>query len=163
MISFDSERLPERVLDDTSWRILELLQHDARLSFAEIGRRVNMSSPAVAERVQRLEEAGIIEGYHVKVNYAKLGYPIRAAIRIATMGHDNFEHALAVMNQIPEVIECHRLTGVDCYQVTVAVADMLRLEQVIRQLEVLGRTTTSMILTTPIANKPIKPVASIEV
>jgi Lrp/AsnC family transcriptional regulator, leucine-responsive regulatory protein len=155
MISFDSERLSERALDETSWRILELLQHDARLSFAEIGRRVNMSSPAVTERVQRLEEAGIIEGYTVKVNLAKVGYPIRASIRIASLEHDQPEHRVAVLNSIPEVIECHRVTGPDCYLVTVAVADMTRLEQVIMQLDVLGRTMTSMILATPIAHKSI--------
>ena len=67
----------ERVLDETSWRILEILQTDARISWAELGRRVNLSSPAVVERVQRLEAAGIIQGYGVRVNTAKLGYPVR--------------------------------------------------------------------------------------
>jgi Lrp/AsnC family leucine-responsive transcriptional regulator len=159
MIGFDSERLTnhlsDRLLDDVSWRILDLLQQDARLSFAEIGRRVNMSSPAVAERVQRMEDSGIIEGYHATVNTAKLGYPIRAAIRIATLGPDERTRALAVMNTIPEVLECHSVTGVDCFFVTVAVADMTRLDQVISQLDALGRVTTSMILNTPIAHRPI--------
>ena len=142
MMSFDSER----ALDKIDWRILGLLQEDARLSFAEIGRRVTMSSPAVTERVQRLEEVGIIEGYTAKVNYTKLGFPIRASIRITSLEHDNPTHRVAVMNCIPEVLECHRVTGPDCYLVTVAVADMTRLEEVIMQLDVLGRTTTSMIL-----------------
>ena len=162
MISFDSERLPERVLDDTNWRILAFLQEDARLSFAEIGRRVNMSSPAVAERVQRLEKAGIIEGYRVKVNYAKLGFPVRAAIHVATLGHDDVASALQVMNAIPEILECHRLTGSDCYLITVAVVDMARLEQVIQQLEKLGRTITSMILRTPIESRSVVSTMPIE-
>jgi Lrp/AsnC family transcriptional regulator, leucine-responsive regulatory protein len=159
-MSFDSEHGPERALDEIDWRILGLLQEDARLSFAEIGRRVNMSSPAVTERVQRLEEVGIIEGYATTVNYAKLGYPIRAAVRIATLGRDDLDHAMQVMGTIPEVIECHRIIGSDCYLVTLAVANMTRLEQVIMQLDVLGRTTTTMILSTLIARKSVLPTES---
>ena len=155
-MSFDSERGHERALDEIDWRILGLLQEDARLSFAEIGRRVNMSSPAVTERVQRLEEAGIIEGYTAKVNYTKLGYPIRASICIANLKDGKPENRVALMNRIPEVIECHRVTGPDSYLVMVAAADMARLEQVIMQLDELGRITTSMILATPIALKPIQ-------
>jgi Lrp/AsnC family transcriptional regulator, leucine-responsive regulatory protein len=84
-MSFDSERGPERALDEIDWRILGLLQHDARLSFAEIGRRVNMSSPAVTERVQRLEEAGIIEGYTAKVNYIVEAEQARAAVGVEAL------------------------------------------------------------------------------
>jgi len=147
----------ERVLDETSWRILEILQTDARISWAELGRRVNLSSPAVVERVQRLEAAGIIQGYGVRVNTAKLGYPVRAIIRVDTNGNDHVARNVQLMQRMPEVLECHRTTGEDCYYVKVAAADMERLTAVIEQLATMGRTKTSMVLESPIAHKVIGP------
>ena len=72
----------EKLLDETGWHILQALQENARLSFSELGQRVGLSSPAVAERVRRMEDAGIIKGYHAEIDTAKVGYPITAIIRI---------------------------------------------------------------------------------
>jgi len=154
--TYESERT-ERLLDETSWAILEALQEDARMSYAELGRRVNMSSPAVAERVQRLIDAGVIEGFHARVNPAKLGYPIRAVIRIDTQGHDSLARAAQLFERVQEVIEAHRTTGPDCYVVQVIARDMKRLEEVIDTLAAIGRTTTAMVLTTPLTRRAIRP------
>jgi Lrp/AsnC family transcriptional regulator, leucine-responsive regulatory protein len=156
-VTYDSERVSERGLDETSWRILEILQADGRISWAELGRRVNLSSPAVVERVQRLEAAGIIQGYGARVNLSRLGYPVRAIIRIDTDAHDNPARNIQMMQRIPEVLECHRTTGEDCYYVKVAAADMERLSAVIEQLGTMGRTKTSMVLESPILHKVVGP------
>jgi Lrp/AsnC family leucine-responsive transcriptional regulator len=74
----------ERTLDDVAWRILGALQADARLSFSELGRRVGLSPPAAAERVRRLEDAGILSGYRAELNLERLGFPITAIIRVST-------------------------------------------------------------------------------
>jgi len=151
--TFESEKL----LDETSWAILDALQHDARISYAELGRRVNMSSPAVAERVQRLVEVGVIEGFHARINPSKLGYPIHAVIRIDTQGHDSIPRATQLFERLPEVIEAHRTTGVDCYVVQVIARDMQRLEEVIDALAVVGRTTTGLVLKTLLTRKMLGP------
>jgi Lrp/AsnC family leucine-responsive transcriptional regulator len=154
-VTYESDRL----LDETSWAILNALQEDARMSYAELGRRVNLSAPAVAERVQRLIEAGVIEGFHVRINPAKTGYPIRAIIRIDTQGHDNPARTAQLFERLPEVMEGHRTTGPDCYVIQVMARDMKRLEEVIEALAVVGRTTTAMVLNTPLARKNIIPDA----
>lgn len=147
----------ERLLDETSWAILHALQADARMSYAELGRRVNLSSPAVAERVQRLVDAGIIEGFHARVNPAKVGYPIRAVIRIDTLGRDVPSRSAQIFEQLPEVQEAHRTTGVDCYVLHVVARDMKRLEEVIDVLSTIGRTTTGMVLKSVLARKSLTP------
>jgi Lrp/AsnC family leucine-responsive transcriptional regulator len=154
--TYESER-SERLLDETSWAILDALQQDARLSYAELGRRVNMSSPAVAERVQRLIDAGVIEGFHARVNPAKVGYPIQAIIRIDTNGHDNLARNAQIFQQLQEVIEAQRTTGPDCYVVKVVARDMKRLEEVIDTLSIVGRTTTAIVLKSPLTHKPLGP------
>ena len=116
-----------------------------------------MSSPAVAERVQRLVEAGVIEGFHARVNHEKVGYPIRAVIRIDTQGHDNPARNMQLFKHLQEVIEAHHITGPDCYMVQVIARDMKRLEEVIDTLAVVGRTTTGMVLKTPLARKTLGP------
>lgn len=147
----------ERVLDDAGWQILQALQEDARMSYAEIGRRVSLSSPAVAERIARLEEAGVIEGFHARVNYARAGYPVQAVIRIDTQGHDDPDRAARMFERVPEVIQAHRMTGPDCYVAHVVARDLKRLKEVIDTLAVVGRTTTGIVLDTPLARKTIGP------
>ena len=147
----------ERLLDETNWAILDALQEDARMSYAELGRRVNMSPPGVAERVQRLVEAGVIEGFHARLNPAKIGYPIRAVIRIDTQGHMNVPRKTQLFERLPGVIEAHRTTGVDCYIVQVIARDIKRLEEIIDMLNTVGQTTTAMVLHSPLARKSIGP------
>jgi Lrp/AsnC family leucine-responsive transcriptional regulator len=151
---FESERLA-RLLDDTSWQILHELQTNARISFAELGRRVNMSAPAVAERVARLEEAGLIEGYHAKVNVNKLGYVIHACVRIETDGSGRAVNDMTFFQNIPEVIECHMITGVDSFDVRVVVTSTAHLQDLINRLSEIGRCTSSLILSTLVSWREI--------
>jgi Lrp/AsnC family leucine-responsive transcriptional regulator len=136
-------------------KILDILQADARTTLAEIGRRIHMSQPAVAERVKRMEAAGVIAGYHARVNPAALGYGISAFIRVARRSHDTPVEKVAA--QLPQIVECHSITGDDCSIVKVVAASVAELEQVIAELTRCGVTSTSLILSSSIERKPIKP------
>ncbi|HJU70486.1 MAG TPA: Lrp/AsnC family transcriptional regulator [Paucimonas sp.] len=144
-------------LDAMDAKILDILQADARTTLAGIGRRIHMSQPAVAERVKRMENAGIIAGYHARINPAALGYGITAFIRVARRAHDTPVEAVAA--QLPEIIECHSITGDDCSILKVVAASVAELEKVIVELARCGVTSTSLILSSHIERKPIKPVA----
>src|SRR5262245_20734584 len=102
----------ERALDDVAWRILAALQADARLSFSELGRRVGLSPPAAAERVRRLEEAGIITGYRAEVDAEKLGFAVSAIVRVSAPEH-HFARLQARGSALVEVREAHHVTGPD--------------------------------------------------
>ena len=102
------------MLDAANRAILEELQRDARLSMAELGRRINLSPPAVAERVQRLERDGVIRGYHAAIDPSKLGYAIAAVVRVAPATRQ-LDKIREVARDTPEVVECHRITGEDCF------------------------------------------------
>jgi Lrp/AsnC family leucine-responsive transcriptional regulator len=136
-------------------KILDILQTDARTTLTEIGRRVHMSQPAVAERVKRMESAGVISGYHAKVNPAALGYGIIAFIRVANRSLDT--PVAAVAAQLPEVVECHSITGDDCSIVKVVAKSVVELEAVILKLTRCGVTSTSLILSSSIERKALKP------
>lgn len=144
-------------LDAMDAKILDILQADARTTLAGIERRIHMSQPAVAERVKRMENAGIIAGYHARINPAALGYGITAFIRVARRAHDTPVEAVAA--QLPEIIECHSITGDDCSILKVVAASVAELEKVIVELARCGVTSTSLILSSHIERKPIKPVA----
>jgi Lrp/AsnC family leucine-responsive transcriptional regulator len=149
----------EKLLDEIGWHILEELQRNARLSFAEIGRRVGLSIPAVTERVHRMEEAGIITGYHAEIAPAKVGLPITAFIRMNITG-DVSAKIISLINQMAEVEECHRGTGGDSFILKVRVASVTHLEEVIERLLPFGITTTSIVLSSPVTKRFIeRPVA----
>lgn len=137
-------------------KILDILQADARTTLAEIGRRIHMSQPAVAERVRRMEAAGVITGYHAQINPAVLGYGITAFIRVAKRSHETPVEVVAA--QVPEIVECHSITGDDCSIVKVVAPSVAELEKVIVQLTRCGVTSTSLILSSYIERKAIKPV-----
>jgi Lrp/AsnC family leucine-responsive transcriptional regulator len=143
-------------LDDVNWQILIALQENARVSFSELGRRVGLTPPAVAERVRRLEEAGVITGYRAQLDVAKLGLPLSAIIRLAPRARDAREVGRLVRS-LPEVLECHHVTGEDCYVLRVAFPSMGHLESLLEQLLRCGVTTTSMVLSTPVANRVVGP------
>lgn len=142
----------DRLLDDVSWNILRELQLNARIPFAELGRRVGLSSPAVTERVRKLEDAGIITGYHAAVAVDKIGRSITAIIRIGNPGEKSVEVADLVRN-IPEVLECHRITGKESFVLRVAVESVEKLEVILDKLEPYGQTTTSLILSSPVTRR----------
>ena len=97
----------EKLLDDIGWRILKELNENARLSFSELGRRVGLSVPAVTERVRRMEDVGVIKGYRVELDPAKIGFPITAFMRLSMVG-DVYARLTSLVKDIPEVVECHR-------------------------------------------------------
>ena len=142
----------KKTLDNVGWQILTALQEDARLSFAELGRRVGLSLPAVAERVRRLEEAGIITGYSAKINVNKIGLSIMAFIRVSTSG-DRYPTFISLTCKMPEVIECHHLTGTDSFIVKVVVSSIPHLEKLITQFSSYGQTATSVVLSSPVTEK----------
>ncbi len=139
----------EKLLDAVGWRILEELQHNGRLSFAELGRRVNLSLPAIAERVRRMEETGIITGYHASVDAEKLHMAITAFIRMST-SKEGCAQVVAVATECAMIRECYRVTGGDSYMMKVAVPSIARLEALIDRLMPFGSFSTSIVLSTPV-------------
>lgn len=138
-------------------KILDILQADARTALSEIGRRIHMSQPAVAERVRRMEAAGVITGYHARVNPSALGYGITAFIRVSKRSHEWPVEAVA--ERLPQITECHSITGDDCSILKVVAASVTELEQVIMELTRCGVTSTSLILSSSIERKGIRPAA----
>jgi Lrp/AsnC family leucine-responsive transcriptional regulator len=149
----------ERLLDETGWHILQALQENARLSFSELGQRVGLSSPAVAERVRRMEDAGIITGYRAEINTAKIGYPITAIIRMSTLPGERCTRFTASVEEIPEVLECYRVTGGDALVMKIMASSVVHLEAIIDRLSAHGQLTTSIVLSTPVSRRIVTRVA----
>ncbi len=139
----------ENGLDDANLRLLAELQQDARLTFAELGRRVGLSSPAVAERVARLEETGVIKGYRAEIDPRAVGYTLGVVIRIRPAPRE-LRKVAELAQRTPEVVECHRITGEDCFFMKAYVRDVEHLEEVIDQFVVYGQTTSSIMQTSPV-------------
>ena len=139
-------------LDDLDWHILKELQENARLSFAELGRIVNLSRPAVAERMKRLEEMGVIAGYRAEINLSSLGYGITAFVRLSTQG-DQVEPLIATVKDTPEVLECHRGTGSDSFILKVAVSSLWHLENVLDKFMRFGQVSTSILLSSVLTKR----------
>ena len=137
------------ILDSTNINLLQELQDDARLTVAELGRRVGLSSPAVAERLQRLQDAGVIRGYHADVDPASAGYALTVIIRVRPAPRQLAKVA-ALAQATPEVVECHRITGEDCFLVKVHAASIGALESVLDQFLTYGQTVTSIVVSTPV-------------
>ena len=129
--------------DAVAWKILEALQRNARISFAELGRKVGLSTPAAAERVRRLEEAGVITGYHASLNVTKLGLPIRVLVRLTIHGGDlQVSRTISAVREMPEISRCHRITGAESFVIEADVVSIRHLEVLIDKLSTLGATST---------------------
>jgi Lrp/AsnC family leucine-responsive transcriptional regulator len=148
-MTIDSNKL----LDDTGWRLLQELQADARLSYAELGRRVGLSLPAVAERMRKMEEAGIITGYRAEVDTASIGYPVTAFIRMRTAGERSLQKMQTIIPHLPEVMEGYHLAGAEYFILKVVVTSIEALEALIERLQPYGETTTSIVLSTLVARR----------
>ncbi len=144
----------QRDNDVTNRRILEELQGDGRLSLAELGRRVGLSPPAVAERVQRLERDGVITGYHATVDPRALGYALTTVIRIRPAPRQ-IPKVAELARATPEIVECHRITGEDCFFMKATVRDVEHLEELIDRFVVYGQTTTSIIQSSPVPGRGV--------
>jgi Lrp/AsnC family leucine-responsive transcriptional regulator len=136
-------------VDAINRRVLEELQREPRLTMSELGRRIGMSSPAVTERVRRLEEAGVIRGYRLEVNPAALGLPIGVYIRIRP-NPGQLPRIAELARQIPEVVECHRVTGEDCFIVKAYIPAIDQLDRLLDSFLLYGSTTTSLIQSSPV-------------
>jgi len=143
------------MVDEIDWKILKELQINARTTFAELGRRVGLTTPAVIERIRKLEDAEIITGYRVEIDTAKVGLPIMAFIRMSITGVD-YSHIIEVVGESTEVLECHRGTGNDSFIMKVAVADVGHLQTLIDRLTPYGITTTSIVLSSPVKSRIIE-------
>jgi len=146
----------EKLLDSLGWKILTELQKDARVSFAELGRRVGLSTPAVAQRVARLEDAGIIRAYRAEISPAHVGLPITAFVRMSIVG-DVLAKLTARVRSMPEVVECHRSTGEDSFILKVNVVSVEHLKDVIDHLTPYGTTSTSLVLTSIVEKNLLGP------
>jgi len=133
-------------------RIIGELAENGRLSFAELGRRVNLSPPAVAERVQRLERSGVIAGYRAEIDPKALGYPLTAIIRVKP-APGQLARIPELAAEIPQVGECHRITGEDCFYLTLHMRSIDELSETLDRFLVYGETTTSLINATPIPRR----------
>jgi len=141
-------------IDDIDRKVLKELQEDARVSYAELGRRVGLTTPAVIERVRKLEDAKIITGYRAEIDPAKVGLPIIAFVRMSITGVD-YSHIIEVAEQSDEVLECHRGTGGDSFIMKVAVSSVEHLQQIIDKLTPYGITTTAIVLSSPVKRRII--------
>jgi Lrp/AsnC family transcriptional regulator, leucine-responsive regulatory protein len=141
-------------LDDINRRLLIELQSDGRVAFAELGRRVGLSAPAVAERVSRLEREGVITGYRADVDPRAIGYPLAAVVRVRPFARQ-IHKIPEIAAQTPEVVECERITGEDCFLLRLHVRDMQDLEPVLDRFTPFGQTTTSIVHSAPVARRAL--------
>jgi Lrp/AsnC family leucine-responsive transcriptional regulator len=142
-------------LDATDRAILRELEEDARLPWAELGRRVALTAPAVRDRVLRLQREGVLTGWHASVDAGRLGRPIDAYVRVAAPSQQRQERLVEFALERPEVVECHGLTGEDSYLVRVRVSDMHELDRLTTSLAVFGRTNTSIVLASPVPRRSV--------
>jgi Lrp/AsnC family leucine-responsive transcriptional regulator len=134
-------------MDARDWQLLKLLQRDGRMSFAELGRRVKLTAPAVTERVRRMEDRGVIRGYRAQVDLAVIGRPLRVILRVQVPPKE-YARFGKVVHALEVVEECHHVTGGEAFVLKAAVADVLALEKLIQKLSVFGPTVTSVVLST---------------
>ena len=141
-------------LDRISWRIIEELQKNARISWAELGRRVGLTTPAIAERVHRLESLGIIRGYRTEISLERLGLPILVFVRLSISGSEALVRAFQQQVKTwDEVLECHRVTGSESFVMKARVLSVAHLERFIDKLGHYGSTSTTTVLSSPVEQR----------
>lgn len=141
-------------LDPTNIRLLGELRGNPRITMSELARRLDMSPPAVTERVQRLESAGIITGYRLELDPRALGWPVAAFVRIRP-GPGQLIRIAELAQQTPEVVECHRITGEDCFLMKVHTTEIDKLEEVLDRFLMYGQTTSSIVQSSPVPPRPL--------
>jgi Lrp/AsnC family transcriptional regulator, leucine-responsive regulatory protein len=142
------------LLDEINRRLLDELQRDGRVAFAELGRRVGLSAPAVAERVGRLEREGVITGYRAEVDPRAIGYRLAAVVRVRPFARQ-IHKIPEIAEQTPEIVECERITGEDCYLLRLHVHEMEDLEPVLDRFTPFGQTTTSIVHSAPVPRRSL--------
>lgn len=144
-----------RALDEVDWRIIEELQRDGRLSFSALARRINLSSPAVADRVRRLEETGVIAGYQARIDPARVGLPLTAFVQMRC-ALSSCLLKTTVAGDLPEVIEVHKLSGAWCSMLKVRVSSMQHLEGLLERLGRHGEMNSHIVLSTPFEGRTVE-------
>ncbi len=144
----------DALLDATNRRLLEELQDDGRMSLAELGRRIGLSSPAVAERLRRLQDEGVITGFRAEVDPRRLGLSLGVIVRIRPAPRQ-LAAVAQLARETPEVVECHRVTGDDCYVMTAYVRDVAHLEELIDAFAAYGQTTSAIMQSSPVARRAV--------
>ncbi|MFD7907390.1 Lrp/AsnC family transcriptional regulator [Kitasatospora sp. NPDC057904] len=153
---------PESALDAVDLHLLELLQTEGRITLSELGRRVSLSPAAVGERVRRLEADGTVTGYAAQVSPARLGYGIQAFVRVSPHARVTVKYLRSQeLVHRPEVLEVHHVIGEDCWIFKIAARDTTHLEELIELISILGRTTTSVILSSPVTRNAVLPPPSL--
>jgi Lrp/AsnC family leucine-responsive transcriptional regulator len=150
----DANSYDTQLLDSVSLRILAELEANARLTLADLGRRIGMSPPAVAERVQRLERAGVIVGYRAEIDPSALGYGVAAVVRVRP-APGQLRRIPEVATETSEVVECYRITGEDCFLMKLHLRRMEDLEEILDRFTPYGLTTTSIIHSAPVPRRPL--------
>ncbi|MFG2137685.1 Lrp/AsnC family transcriptional regulator [Streptomyces sp. NPDC048650] len=140
--------------DATDWRILDVLQRNGRAGYAELARAVNMSASAVTERVRRLEEAGVISGYAAVIEPERIGLPVLAFVRLSCP-NGNYKPFHDLLENTPEILEAHHVTGDDCFVIKVTARSMRHLEEVSGRIGGLGTVTTSVVYSSPLPRRPV--------
>jgi Lrp/AsnC family transcriptional regulator, leucine-responsive regulatory protein len=141
-------------LDDTHRMLLRELHADPRISMSALARRVGMSAPAVTERVQRMQRAGVITGFSMSVDPAALGLPVTAFVRVRPAARQLAKIA-ALAESLDTVSECHRITGEDCFLIKVHAATIPELEGTLDRFLMYGQTVSSIVVTTPVPPRPL--------
>ena len=148
------------LLDDVNRRLLAHLQQDPRLTMSALGRLVGMSPPAVTERVQRLERAGVIRGYRLDVDPAALGLPVTAWVRVRP-GPRQLAKIADLAAGLPNVSECHRITGEDCFLIKLHAATIESITETLDKILLYGQTVTSIVHSSPVPPRAL-PVPGID-
>jgi Lrp/AsnC family transcriptional regulator, leucine-responsive regulatory protein len=148
----DANAYEAKLLDAVNLQLLEELSKDGRVGMAELGRRVGLSAPAVAERVQRLERAGVITGYCAEIDPGAVGWPVSAVVRIRP-SPGQLQRIPEIARETPEVAECYRITGEDCYLLRIHLRAIDGLEEVLDRFTPYGLTTTSIIHSAPVPRR----------
>lgn len=150
----DDLRIEKSLLDELNVRLLTELSADPRLRTTELARRLGVSAPTVRERVARLEESGVIRGYRLEVDPAAVGLPVAAWVRLRP-GPGQIPRIIDLAERTPEVVECHRISGEDCFLMRVQVSAIAGLEDVLDKFLVHGQTTSSFIVSTPVPPRSV--------
>jgi len=145
-------------IDPVDAKIIETLVKNARISVADLARLVRLSAPTVAERIKRLEEAGVIEGYTLSISPKALGLPVAAWIRIRPLP-GSLQKVADILRDLPEIVECDRITGEDCFIARAHLASVDALEKLIDQVIPFAMTNTSIIQSSPVRRR-LPPIRS---
>jgi Lrp/AsnC family transcriptional regulator, leucine-responsive regulatory protein len=137
------------LLDQRNLELLRLLRADTRMSLSALARRIGMSAPAVRERLARLEEGGVIQGYQLAINPAALGFPIAAMVRIRPMP-GKLPKIVELAQSIAQISECHRITGEDCFVIKLHLRNLDELDPILDRFLAFGQTTTSLLQSSPV-------------